>query len=126
MKFDVRGMTCGHCVTAISRAVDLLGGNASVDLPAGQVTVSGLDDMEAARQAIEGAQFGAVVVETPVGHHPGMAPSIGRIVVQVGSHDHQVRQRLLAPRSLPGHLLQQPLGFRHVTEEDSQREVVLE
>ena len=64
MKFDVRGMTCGHCVTAISRAVDLLGGQASVDLPAGQVTVSGLDDMEAARQAIEGEGYMVLAVDT--------------------------------------------------------------
>lgn len=64
MKFDVRGMTCGRCVTAITRAVELLGGQASVDLPAGQVTVSGLDEMEAARQAIEGEGYMVLAVDT--------------------------------------------------------------
>lgn len=43
MKFDVEGMTCGHCVRAITRAIHTLDPDArvDVDLPQGVVTVEG-------------------------------------------------------------------------------------
>jgi len=41
MRFDVQGMTCGHCVRAITRAVQALDPTAqvTVDLKAGKVDV---------------------------------------------------------------------------------------
>ncbi len=53
MRFEVEGMSCGHCVRAVSEAVARLGGVAQVDLPNGQVEVSGIRDAEAVRRAIE-------------------------------------------------------------------------
>ena len=43
MKFDVEGMTCGHCVRAITRAIHTLDPDArvDVDLAEGVVTVEG-------------------------------------------------------------------------------------
>jgi copper chaperone len=41
MKFDVEGMTCGHCVRAITRAIHTLDPDARVDLAQGVVTVEG-------------------------------------------------------------------------------------
>jgi copper chaperone len=43
MKFDVEGMTCGHCVRAITRAIHTLDPDArvDVDLAQGVVTVEG-------------------------------------------------------------------------------------
>jgi copper chaperone len=43
MKFDVEGMTCGHCIRAITRAIHTLDPDArvDVDLALGMVTVEG-------------------------------------------------------------------------------------
>lgn len=40
-KFDVKGMTCGHCVRAVTGAIQQLDENAEVDidLAAGKMTV---------------------------------------------------------------------------------------
>ncbi|WBB77811.1 copper ion binding protein [Micromonospora sp. WMMD882] len=40
--YQVRGMTCGHCVSSITKEVGALDGvsDVRVDLPAGQVTVT--------------------------------------------------------------------------------------
>lgn len=40
-KFDVKGMTCGHCVRAVTEAIKQLDDNAEVDinLAAGKMTV---------------------------------------------------------------------------------------
>jgi copper ion binding protein len=50
----VTGMTCGHCVAAVSRAVKAIPGveNVSVDLASGQVVVDGPADKAAIEQAI--------------------------------------------------------------------------
>ena len=50
----VTGMTCGHCVAAVSRAVKAIPGveNVSVDLASGQVVVDGPADKAAIQQAI--------------------------------------------------------------------------
>ncbi|WP_133501505.1 cation transporter [Cognatilysobacter terrigena] len=53
MKLNVNGMTCGHCQRAIERAVAALGGTARVDLAAGTVEVTGVDDRASAVAAIE-------------------------------------------------------------------------
>lgn len=50
----VSGMTCGHCVSAVSRAVRAVPGAAdvAVDLDRGEVTVKGNPDPRAVRDAI--------------------------------------------------------------------------
>jgi len=53
MEFIVEGMTCSHCVRAISEAVQRLGGTARVDLDRRTVTVDGALDREAVARAIE-------------------------------------------------------------------------
>lgn len=60
MKFDVEGMTCGHCVRAITGAVEAIGGSAKVDLDAGTVEVEGVQDEAAVRRAIEGEGYTVV------------------------------------------------------------------
>jgi copper chaperone CopZ len=54
MVVHVTGMTCGHCVAAVSRAVKAIPGveNVSVDLASGQVVVAGSADKAAIQQAI--------------------------------------------------------------------------
>lgn len=63
MNLTVQGMTCGHCVAAISRAVDALGGRAQVDLTRGTVTVEGTTDVAAVRRAIEDEGYKVVDVQ---------------------------------------------------------------
>jgi copper chaperone len=54
MKFDVEGMTCGHCVRAITRAIHTLDPDArvDVDLAQGVVTVEGQLMADAVADAI--------------------------------------------------------------------------
>jgi copper chaperone len=54
MKFDVEGMTCGHCVRAITRAIHTLDPDArvDVDLAQGVVTVEGQALADAVADAI--------------------------------------------------------------------------
>lgn len=54
MKLEVAGMTCGHCVGAVTRAVRAVPGtqDVAVDLQAGEVTVTGNPDAQAVRDAI--------------------------------------------------------------------------
>ena len=54
LKLKVSGMTCGHCVAAVTRAVEAVPGaqGVTVDLQAGGVTVTGSPDPGAVRQAI--------------------------------------------------------------------------
>lgn len=51
----VDGMSCGHCVAAITSAVEPLPGvtGVEVDLPGGAVTVTGTPDVSAVAAAIE-------------------------------------------------------------------------
>jgi copper chaperone len=55
-------MSCGHCVGAITRAVQdtIKGANVNVDLAAGRVEVSGTDNADAVRAAIEDAGYQVV------------------------------------------------------------------
>lgn len=53
MKFNVQGMTCGHCERSIAQAIEALGGTARVDRAAGTVEVEGVADASQARAAIE-------------------------------------------------------------------------
>jgi copper chaperone len=51
----VGGMTCGHCVKAVTKAVEALPGveRVEVDLAAGRVTVAGAVEAALVRKAIE-------------------------------------------------------------------------
>lgn len=64
LRLPVEGMTCGHCVAAVTRAVKAVPGAGAVhvDLASGQVAVEGQPDPEAVRAAIaeEGYVPGAV------------------------------------------------------------------
>ncbi len=53
--FEVQGMSCGHCVRAVTQAVQKLDGQArvEVDLARGRVTVDTGAAREAVAQAIE-------------------------------------------------------------------------
>lgn len=55
----VHGMSCGHCVKAITAAVTPLAGVTSVDvdISAGRVTVAGTADIAAVTAAIEDSGY---------------------------------------------------------------------
>jgi copper chaperone len=54
LRLKVSGMTCEHCVRAITQAVRALPGveDVSVDLAQGDVMVAGMPDERAVREAI--------------------------------------------------------------------------
>ena len=54
LSMKVSGMTCGHCVSAVTKAVKAVPGadDVSVDLKNGHVTVTGNPDPGAVRRAI--------------------------------------------------------------------------
>lgn len=54
LQLKVSGMTCGHCVAAVSRAVKAVpaAGDVVVDLASGEVSVQGDPDARAVRAAI--------------------------------------------------------------------------
>ena len=54
LNLKVSGMTCGHCVSAVSRAVKAVpgAGEVAVDLGGGAVQVGGNPDPAAVRDAI--------------------------------------------------------------------------
>lgn len=56
---NVQGMSCGHCVSAITAAVTPLAGVTAVDidLPGGRVTVAGTPDITAVTAAIEDSGY---------------------------------------------------------------------
>lgn len=49
---QVKGMSCGHCVSSVEGAVKNAGGSAKVDLASGKVTVE-FDDSKLSVQAIK-------------------------------------------------------------------------
>ncbi len=59
--YQVQGMTCGHCVGAVSNQVGALPGviDVTVDLPAGRVTVTSEQplDENAVRAAVDEAGY---------------------------------------------------------------------
>jgi copper chaperone len=59
MKLEVRGMSCAHCIAAITSAVTALPGvtGVDVDLAAGAVRVDGNPDAAAVTSAIENAGY---------------------------------------------------------------------
>ncbi len=54
LKLDVGGMTCGHCVSAVTKAIKAVPGaeGVAVNLARGEVTVDGDPDPGAVRAAI--------------------------------------------------------------------------
>ena len=59
--FKVDGMTCGHCVRAVTEAVQGVdpGSTVAVDLPAGSVTTDSTLAAERLMEAIRGAGYEA-------------------------------------------------------------------
>ncbi|WDZ86500.1 heavy-metal-associated domain-containing protein [Micromonospora cathayae] len=59
--YQVQGMTCGHCVSAVSAEVGALEGvsDVKVDLPSGQVTVTSEAPLatDAVRAAVDEAGY---------------------------------------------------------------------
>ena len=59
--YQVQGMTCGHCVSAVSAEVGALPGvsDVAVDLAAGQVSVTSEQplDIDAVRAAVDEAGY---------------------------------------------------------------------
>ncbi len=59
----VQGMTCGHCVMAVKKALGKVPGvtHVEVDLPAGKAVVQGGASVEAMIKAVAQAGYGADV-----------------------------------------------------------------
>lgn len=59
IQFQVEGMTCNHCVRAITQAVQSVDPAARVtaDVPTQAVNVESAADRQALKQAIEGAGY---------------------------------------------------------------------
>jgi len=60
LQLKVSGMTCGHCVAAVTRAVKAVPSvrDVAVDLASGKVTVQGEPDEQAVRAAITEEGYG--------------------------------------------------------------------
>jgi copper chaperone len=73
MLFSVEGMTCGHCVEQIGRALRALAPEAEIaaDLAAGTVKVCAAVAPEAVIAALGAAGYPAAVRETPAEHGDG-------------------------------------------------------
>ena len=61
IQFNVPDMTCGHCVSTITKAVQqaVPGASVATDLAAHRVTVDGASDAEVVRRAIVEAGYEA-------------------------------------------------------------------
>ncbi len=59
LQLKVEGMSCGHCVKAVSKAVGSVqpGAKVDIDLASGQVTVASTDQAQAISAAIEEAGY---------------------------------------------------------------------
>lgn len=59
LQFKVEGMSCGHCVKAVTKAVEGVqpGARVDVDLASGNVTVASVDNAQAISAAIEDAGY---------------------------------------------------------------------
>jgi len=62
-ELSVSGMTCGHCLTAVTKALKTVEGvtDAHVDLASGKATVTGTPDPQALIAAVIGEGYGAQV-----------------------------------------------------------------
>lgn len=61
LRFKVEGMSCGHCVAAVTRALQVLdpGAQVEVDLAGGEVRVQTQRDAEQVLQAIREEGYAA-------------------------------------------------------------------
>jgi copper chaperone len=61
IELDVKGMTCGHCVAAVTRAIRAVDPQArvDVDVAAGRVRVQGSSAPQALTRALGGAGYPA-------------------------------------------------------------------
>ena len=63
--YEVTGMTCGHCASAVTEELTKISGVAAVrvDVPAGRVEVdsSAVLDLKAVREAVEEAGYELVI-----------------------------------------------------------------
>jgi copper chaperone len=62
LKLKVDGMTCGHCVQAVTKALARVKGVervASVDLQSGEAVLEGSPDVAAALEAVKDAGYAA-------------------------------------------------------------------
>ena len=64
--YDVKGMTCDHCVRAVTEEINAVDGVASVDvsLAEGKAVVTGDADPEAVRAAVDEAGYEVVGVSS--------------------------------------------------------------
>ena len=62
-ELSVSGMTCGHCVTAVTKALKTVEDvtDAHVDLASGKATVTGTPDPQALVVAVIGEGYGAQI-----------------------------------------------------------------
>lgn len=67
IELSVQGMTCGHCVSAVTRAVKTVDPEADVqvDLGTGKVRVDGRSSAEALGKAIADAGYQAAEAAAP-------------------------------------------------------------
>lgn len=63
---SISGMTCGHCVHAVSKALQSVAGveNVSVNLDAGRASVHGNAELSALIRAVEEEGYKAKAVES--------------------------------------------------------------
>jgi copper chaperone len=66
MTYDVKGMTCGHCVRAVTEEIEAVDGVTSVDvsLDEARAVVTGNADTEAVRAAVVEAGYEVVGVRS--------------------------------------------------------------
>jgi copper chaperone len=62
-ELNVSGMTCGHCLAAVTKALKTVAGvtDAHVDLASGKATVTGTPDPQALIAAVTDEGYGAQV-----------------------------------------------------------------
>ena len=65
MKVSIEGMSCGHCVNAVTEGLKAVAGvsNVVVDLAAKQATIEGNPDAAAVKEAIEDLGYDVVGIE---------------------------------------------------------------
>ena len=65
IEFNVEGMSCQHCVAAVTRAIQEqdAGAQVRVDLPAGKVAVQSGASVDTLKAAIDGAGYTVVGVD---------------------------------------------------------------
>ena len=65
VQLQISGMTCGHCVAAVTKALKSVPGtqDAQVDLASGRATVQGSASPQALVKAVEEEGYGAAIRE---------------------------------------------------------------